>query len=328
MSLLDKIPGTNVYIGGIFTLRRKAQLEQASITHVLSVLRMPGYLDRDKELFAGYKCMLVEVDDVEDENLLQHFKATNAFIQNGLDSGGSVLVHCAMGKSRSGTCCVAYMMQKFQISPTEALEQIRQVRPIVEPNEGFMQQLDMYHRMQMTEDVESSPVYQRWMYQREVQLSSDCGQAPDADKIRFEDEHVSASSSSEPVDSEYRCRKCRRALATSKFLIPHRPPPHNEPFPAALTCAHLFMDPLSWMRPELEQGKLEGRLECPKCKSNVGKYAWQGMRCSCGAWVVPAITLARAKIDETHLNRGSDNSIRRGPGVGMPATRAEGRGLL
>ena len=82
------------------------------------------------------------------------------------------------------------------------------------------------------------------------------------------------------------------------------------------------------MRTELEQGKLEGRLECSKCKTNVGKYAWQGMRCSCGAWVVPAITLARAKIDEVKVQNTGDASIRRGPGVGMPASKAAGRGLL
>jgi dual specificity phosphatase 12 len=52
------------------------------------------------------------------------------------------------------------------------------------------------------------------------------------------------------------------------------------------------------MRPELEQGKLDGRLECPKCNTNVGKYAWQGMQCSCGIWVVPGISLAKGKIDE------------------------------
>lgn len=64
------------------------------------------------------------------------------------------------------------------------------------------------------------------------------------------------------------------------------------------TCAHYFVDPLSWMRPELEAAKLEGRLECPKCRANVGKYAWQGMQCSCGDWVVPGISLAKGRIDE------------------------------
>jgi dual specificity phosphatase 12 len=71
------------------------------------------------------------------------------------------------------------------------------------------------------------------------------------------------------------------------------------------------------MRSELEQGKLEGRLECPKCQSNVGKYAWQGMQCNCGEWVVPGISLSKGRIDEA---RKSTAEIRRPPGVaGGPA---------
>lgn len=59
------------------------------MTHVLSVLR----LTPDEKLFNSFRHMVVEVDDVEDENLLQHFPSTNKFIQDGLDGGGGVLVH-------------------------------------------------------------------------------------------------------------------------------------------------------------------------------------------------------------------------------------------
>ena len=82
------------------------------------------------------------------------------------------------------------------------------------------------------------------------------------------------------------------------------------------------------MRPELEQGKLEGRLECPKCHTNVGKYAWQGMQCSCNEWVVPAISLAKGRIDEA---RKSTFDIRRGagvlpsPGAGVPPSPIAGK---
>jgi dual specificity phosphatase 12 len=73
----------------LFTLRRKDQLAEARVTHVLSVLRLP----LEEKLFEGYQHMVVEVDDVDDENLLQHFPATNKFIEDGLGSGGAVLVH-------------------------------------------------------------------------------------------------------------------------------------------------------------------------------------------------------------------------------------------
>jgi len=64
-------------------------LKEANITHVLSVLTLP----LDQELFKDYKHMVVEVDDVDDENLLEHFPKTNDFIQSGLEAGGGVLVH-------------------------------------------------------------------------------------------------------------------------------------------------------------------------------------------------------------------------------------------
>jgi len=73
----------------MFTLRRRDALRQANITHVLSVLRTP----LDQNLFSPFQHKVVEVDDTEDENLLEHFPATNRFIQEGLDGGGGVLVH-------------------------------------------------------------------------------------------------------------------------------------------------------------------------------------------------------------------------------------------
>jgi dual specificity phosphatase 12 len=96
-------------------------------------------------------------------------------------------------------------MQKHDISAEEALSQLRQARPTCEPNAGFMDQLQLYGSMRAPKNIEASPAYQRWVYQREIELSRECGQAPQAEKIRFEDEHVPQ----EPVDSELRCRKCR-----------------------------------------------------------------------------------------------------------------------
>lgn len=110
-----------------------------------------------------------------------------------------------MGKSRSATCTIAYLMSTYHISPSQALSQIRQSRPLCEPNEGFQKQLDLYHEMQTPENVEDTPAYQRWLYQREVELSRACGQAPEAEKIRFEDEHVVAAGEG----FEMRCKKCR-----------------------------------------------------------------------------------------------------------------------
>lgn len=72
------------------------------------------------------------------------------------------------------------------------------------------------------------------------------------------------------------------------------------------------------MRPQLEHGLLDGRLECPKCKTNVGKYAWQGMQCSCSHWVVPGISLAKGRLDEVKSQAVSGRAL----GIRLPPTAA------
>jgi len=116
----------------------------------------------------------------------------------------------------------------------------------------------------------------------------------------------------------------RRTLATTPYLITHSPIPFpstsspstssaissllpsQPPPPTHTLCTHHFLSPLSWMRPALEQGLLSGRLECPnsKCAAQIGRYAWQGLKCSCGAWVCPGFSLLKARCDEVALRKG------------------------
>ena len=278
-----------------------------------------------------------------------------------------------MGKSRSATIILAYLLSvRPDLDPDSALSLLREARPLCEPNYGFMQQLRLFHSMRCPSTPDAlakSPPYQRWLYQREVESARSVGQAPLVDRIRFEDEHPEEKEEERAVQGvreeietgetqavELKCKKCRRTLARTPFVIPHVPARFGSqasPPPAGLTvtphrrrsdenvseaskagaggsseCAHHFVDPLSWMRDELGQGKLEGKLECPnvRCKTLVGKYAWHGLRCSCGGWEVPGISLAKGRVDEVRVRAGGAAAvgatgdglgrIRRGPGVG------------
>lgn len=82
------------------------------------------------------------------------------------------------------------------------------------------------------------------------------------------------------------------------------------PHPAALmprsTCGTVFLDgpeindktksDVLWIY-ESTLNKLEGVLECPRCKKKVGTFKWQGDRCACGEWIVPCIGLSKRKVD-------------------------------
>lgn len=69
-----------------------------------------------------------------------------------------------MGKSRSATLIMAYLMCKYHISPYEALSQLREGRPVCGPNDGFMEQLEIYHHMlQAPDTVRAQSIYQHWL---------------------------------------------------------------------------------------------------------------------------------------------------------------------
>jgi len=400
-------------------LRRPEALQGSNITHVVSAIdwKFPqGWAP-----LRGFQHLRIPLDDVYDSNILEYFPRSNAFIHEGLNywsraspnnaRESGVLVHCAMGVSRSATIVVAYLMwvsrqprsiqqpqttsqshsetstssgpstdadtedatpEMVSLPPSPltveaALALLREARPQVEPNSGFMKQLRMYEAMgcpTTQEQLESHKTYRRWMNSRNIMDALSSNRAPEMADISFRDEEdddggddlkpdigekvtnlslastdaeitdPDISSSSVPeagslprAEVELKCRKCRRLIAKSNFVVPHKPPPHRDPSVDNSTepCAHIFLHPLSWMRETLAQGGLDGRLSCPnpKCGANIGKFAWQGLRCSCGGWVTPGFGIARSKVDEARPTKrgtgaGAGNTARGGNAIRLP----------
>lgn len=111
-----------------------------------------------------------------------------------------------MGKSRSVTITIAFLLRKYlQLSVDSALEMIRQERPLAEPNDGFMAQLQLYKEMGCPRDIDAHPKYQRWLYMRTVDEARATGAAPK--QIRFEDEEKQEEI--EGSEKELRCKRCR-----------------------------------------------------------------------------------------------------------------------
>ena len=95
-----------------------------------------------------------KVTDLPDEDLLSHFNASNDFISDCIErQGGSCLVHCFRGRSRSATVVAAYLMHKNGYSAHKAIAKIRSKRPSINPHESFMAQLKMYESMDYTIDT-------------------------------------------------------------------------------------------------------------------------------------------------------------------------------
>jgi dual specificity phosphatase 12 len=149
-----------LYIGGLKAVDNLDTLARAKVTHILSVLE---YDHCDYEEYSDYKRLLVQIADDPSENLLQHLPTTNNFLDAALSQGGTVLIHCAMGVSRSASVLCAFLMHRKRLSPKQALEEVRTSRPFCDPIEGFMEQLDIYDKMlKAGSDEKASAMYAEW----------------------------------------------------------------------------------------------------------------------------------------------------------------------
>lgn len=127
-----------------------------------------------------------------------------------------------------------------------------------------------------------------------------------------------------PEPIVYRCKKCRRVVASKSNIITHKPLPSHQRLKQSKMDAYsddstgimidqisdklkenslssdrssdvdvdvdfckdvYFIEPLAWMDGILRQ--TNGKLHCPKCQSKLGSFSWtMGCHCPCGTQVI------------------------------------------
>ncbi|KAI5461978.1 protein-tyrosine phosphatase-like protein [Mariannaea sp. PMI_226] len=151
---LNRIDGQDeLYVGGLWALRRSDSLTDKGITHVLSVVGFdPSSIKNFKEepwseYGKEFRHLIIDIDDVDDANILVELPRAVKFVDEGLrgskqgshesetdgqDTGGGapldqgiddvraadgkspgVFVHCAAGKSRSVSVIIAYLLWRY-----------------------------------------------------------------------------------------------------------------------------------------------------------------------------------------------------------------------
>ncbi|KAI9475243.1 tyrosine protein phosphatase yvh1 [Coemansia sp. RSA 1085] len=292
-----------LYVGSAMAETDKAKLNECGITHIISIAKhyVPSYP-------TDFAYKLVSIDDLPEENIIQYFPQCNRFIEHSLKEGGRILVHCMAGQSRSAAVTAAYLMQNEKLTAEQALAQIKHKRPQIYPNDGFVEQLQLYYDI----DYDVSPtkaLYRRFLISH------------NADRYREYGEMGAVVAGQDPSQNGkgatrlLRCKKCRRALATEANIIDHEPGAGQEEFsykkrnaggtstphafPQNRACSSLFVEPMEWMG-GVGDGLIESRIACPKCQAKLGAFNWAGAQCSCGKWITPSFQLHRNKVDEMH----------------------------
>ena len=138
----------NIYLGNIQSAYQKEFLKEKGITHIITAVLGVSPIFPDDFTYLNINSI-----DYDNDNLMTNFNKTNDFINKCIEKNGKVLIHCICGVSRSVTITCAYLMKNKNINPNEAIEFIKEKRPIAEPNCGFKKQLNNYYEMLRAEKI-------------------------------------------------------------------------------------------------------------------------------------------------------------------------------
>jgi len=133
-----------LYISDLQSAEDAGILSELGITHVLSA--MQGHVALPPALVAH--AAQVPLHDAPFAELAAHLPRTTRYIARALRSSpdARVLVHCAMGASRSVAVVCGYLIAAHDLHPAQALEFVKARRAVAAPNRGFIDQLHEYHR--------------------------------------------------------------------------------------------------------------------------------------------------------------------------------------
>ncbi|KAL6096439.1 dual specificity protein phosphatase 26 [Pungitius pungitius] len=130
-----------LYIGDQDIASDRGELAKLGITHILNCAQSKWR--GGAELYAGMRVTYhgIEAHDSPSFDMSVNFYPASDFIHRALAGGGTVLVHCAVGVSRSATLVLAYLMIRQNLTLVEAIKTVKDHRGVI-PNRGFLRQLN------------------------------------------------------------------------------------------------------------------------------------------------------------------------------------------
>ena len=128
----------NLYLCAARAISSKVMLELGITCVINATLELPTFAYQKQE------CMQIAVEDKVGSKLHVYFDMVADKIHSVLAKKGVVMIYCRAGMSRSATLCIAYFMRHHNMSMEEAFQYVKERRPIIHPNVGFVSQLRKY----------------------------------------------------------------------------------------------------------------------------------------------------------------------------------------
>ena len=125
----------NIYLGNSYNSTNIYTLKKFGIEKVINVTQeIPCRFVNQIEYF------VIPIRDTRDNFIEKYLEKSYEFIEKHKQY--KILIHCYMGSSRSAIIVVYYLMKKYQMSLDEALEFLKEKRPIVNINNNFINDIE------------------------------------------------------------------------------------------------------------------------------------------------------------------------------------------
>lgn len=143
----------NLYLGNLSTIEDYQQHNLDKFSLIINISNIPIHSEIIQKL-QKTKIVDIKIPDVPQSNIRSYFDSTSKNIHECLSQQQKVLVYCKVGKSRSVSIIINYLMTYQDISYELAFVQMLTKKSSIGPNYGFIQQLKE-HRYQSHSSFEN-----------------------------------------------------------------------------------------------------------------------------------------------------------------------------
>ncbi len=125
-----------LYLGDAKDAQNQVFLTSKKVVLIVNCAKeLPNYFE------GQFRYARLDWDDVPQQDLSMHLDNITDTIVNTMKRGNVVFVHCAAGISRSSSVVINVIKKLHRWNFDQAFNFVRECRPIVNPNPGFVRQL-------------------------------------------------------------------------------------------------------------------------------------------------------------------------------------------
>ena len=268
-----------LYLGNWNAVTFPSVMKELNIKVVVTAMHLPLLND---EKFDGIEYHFIQVEDLYNEDILSHFPFAYKIISKAQQEGRNVYVHCHAGISRSATIVTSFLMKKYHISA----DMVRKSRSKVDPNDGFMDQLQLYEKWGYELDARNKDYRKlvvnylihklKYLHFYETLSGKSLKESTITNylgKIKQIDSKLNESDKG----NKYICKNCKSLLFRSINLIQNTEVNNNN-------CDKFFIEPQAWMLDQIksfEKFDEESTIQCFKCENKIGNFSLSTFICDC-----------------------------------------------